>query len=225
MKKILIALCGIFLINCAHADMSALKVFVGGDFSLTGVQWDSDAKDYMKDQGVELPIIHNGLGAVLGLRNATRNVYNIGASLSYDYLLSSKSKIDSDVINHDLDNDVYYKYTKFSMGFSAFSATLDLYVRLFKLDYTYNKRGDLVLGFGPARIMERGEADSDILGIGVNSVKSDDYDSGFVVKLGYNGQIDQNWDWFLHGRWFALTGGDNDIHSLFNIGIGVRYNF
>ena len=213
------------VISGARADLSAVKVFAGGDFSLTGVMWDSEIKDMMKDQDVDLGTMHNGLGAVLGVRYATRNTYNIGASLAYDYMLDSKSKVNRNTVLYDPYNDQYFSYTKFSMGFSAFSATLDLYIRLFKQNYTYNNRGDLVLGVGPARITERGEANKDIVAVGVVNNKSDDYDSGLVVKLGYNGQIDQNWDWFVHGRYFFIPTGGNDIDGLLNLSVGVKYNF
>ena len=211
------------MISGARADLSAVKVFAGGDFSLTGVVWDGEVKKFAKQEGVDLATVHNGLGALLGVRYATRNTYNIGATLFYDYMLSSKGKINSNVVFYD-EYSNEYRYSKYSTGFKTFGVTLDAYIRLFKQNYTYNNRGDLVLGVGPVRIVERADADVSVSGT-VTTIKADDYDSGLVVKLGYNGQLDQNWDWFVHGRYFFIPTGGNDIDGLLNLSVGVKYNF
>lgn len=211
MKKFLICLFGVLFITGAYANTDAVRVFVGGNFSVTDAVWTDEGKQNAQDifGTKDMPKFHAGIGGVIGARYATRDIYNVGASLSYDYMLNSKKEL-----------NVATGYYNYSTGFSAIGLTFDNYIRLFKQTYKENRRGDLLFGIGPARVTARAKADT-IIG----KVSSDDYDYGMVIKLGYNGQIDQDWDWFVHARWFFVPGNDNDVNSLLNLSVGVTYNF
>ena len=216
MKKFLAGLFGLLIMTSANASTESVKAFVGGNFSLTDVLWTSYADNEAKAVGFDLANLNAGLGIMAGARYATKNTYNIGGTFFYDYILNSKASLDDKTL---ADATGWYKW---STGFSMMGVTLDNYIRLFRQNYNEYKRGDLVIGLGTARVTSRHEIETT-----AGRVSSDDYSSALVVNLGYNGQMDQNWDWFIHGRWFYILDNtsENEVNSLVNVSVGVKYNF
>ena len=204
----------LFDVSCFGA--TTIKPYVGANVAITGVAWTNELKDMTEDL-FELPTSFWGMGFDFGARFANDNIYNCGLTLAYDYVFDSKARITS-----------YAKpyISSVKTGFSAFGLTFDNYLRVSEKD---EKRGDIVLGLGLANIKERIYLLPTAAGIANGLEKTDARDNGgaFILKIGYNSKIDDNWDWNITGRWF-ITSGDSDekdFDAMFILSFGARYVF
>jgi len=214
MKKFLVlGAVSILTINSALA--TEIKPFIGANIALNSVSWDEKVEKDLKNINLDLPTAFLGLGAEAGIRLKTKDIYNPGVTLAYDYAFDSAADIGWPA------NELFHSV---EFGFSAISATFDNYIRFSGVSA---KRSDIVLGIGLANITERGDIRYTDYAkfLGFVDKKETDNGTAVVLKAGFNFELSYKVDFYAGGRWFVPTSSNGDIDDLFNLNAGIRYVF
>lgn len=214
MKKLII-IGTAFVLSINSAIAMDIRPFVGGNVSINGVVWDNEVRKDAKENIGKLPEVFIGLGLEAGARFVTTNIYNAGITLAYDYVFDSETDINDDMKDY---------ISLLDTGFSAISITFDNYIRV---SGKKEHRRDIVIGLGGASATERLHFNPTPRGeeVGLEEQKIDDTGTRIVFKVGYNHQIARNADWYVNGRAFVPTSGDDDTEAFFNLSVGLRFVF
>jgi len=203
---------GIFSVIAAAPAMAEMPFtgFIGLNLGATQTVFaDSLDKDYM-------PAFHGKFGAEGGIKfGNTENIYNIGATAFYDKTLAR----DMDRAGIDFINEVYEEIygeplglDSISVGYSAFGATIDNYVRVHSDD---GSSIYLIAGAGAANLTRTMTLKS------IYASHDEKEDSTvFLLKLGGIYNFSEHLGLTLGARIMFPDG-----YTLVNYEVGFRYTF
>lgn len=198
MKKILLpAICTMCITPAFAMDV---QPYIGLNLGASYVGWSDEAKKVANDMNIELGEANVTAGLDTGIRFKTSKIWNGAVSVSYDYLFDSEAAESNIYIN------------KVTNGFSMISVGMDNYIRLGHAQ----KRNDLILGLGVARVTER---------VKINYVEDTDSGRAAVFKVGFNREFLKYLDWYVASKIFVPFSDKSDTDAIITFTGGFKLHF